>query len=276
MSTTGTTPAPGGVPPHGRWLEIHGARLYLEEHGRGTPLILVHGGLGSGAAWGPLLPTLVAHHRVLVPDSRGHGRSTNPAGRLSYPALADDLAALIALLGLESPAMAGWSDGGQIVLELAVRHPGMVGPIVVGGAHPDFVGTGLRETHRRLLGADTAGNPDLAHLDTELGAAADEIKALHPGGPTRWRSFIEQTASMYLHYDGIPAEDVARIDQPALILAGDRDELVPLDLATALYRALPHGELAVAPATDHGGPLSTERGPLVAALIRDFTTRHTH
>jgi pimeloyl-ACP methyl ester carboxylesterase len=90
--------------------------------------VLVHGGLGSGVEWSPVILLLADQFRVITPDSRGHGRSTNPSGQLSFPTLADDLAALIAALELDRPVVAGWSDGGQVTLELAVRHPGAAGP----------------------------------------------------------------------------------------------------------------------------------------------------
>jgi pimeloyl-ACP methyl ester carboxylesterase len=106
---------------------------------------------------------LADRFRVVTPDSRGHGRSLNPGGTLSYPLLADDIAALITELELDRPVVAGWSDGGQIALELAVRHPHAAAALVVGGAYHDFAGSGLRDAHRDLL----------AHLDEELGDEAD-------------------------------------------------------------------------------------------------------
>lgn len=259
----------------GRVLDIHGAQLYVEEHGAGAPLVLVHGGLGSSVEWSPVILLLADQFRMITPDSRGHGRSTNPSGQLSFPTLADDLAALIAALELDRPVIAGWSDGGQVTLELAVRHPGAAGPIIVGGAYPDFAGTGLRETHRQLLGADAAGVPDLHHLDAELGEVADEIKALHHGGAHHWPTLIQETASMWLDYRGLSPDRIAAIDHPALVLAGDRDEIIPLDLSIALYRALPHAELSVSPFADHIAPTTPERAGPFAAAIADFARRHT-
>src|SRR5215212_8913351 len=69
----------------GRTVEVNGVTVYYEEHGEGTPLMLVHGGLVSSAMWGALLPHLAADGcRLILPDSRGHGRSSNPSGQLSY------------------------------------------------------------------------------------------------------------------------------------------------------------------------------------------------
>jgi pimeloyl-ACP methyl ester carboxylesterase len=259
--------------PTGRTININGAEIYFEEHGHGTPLVLVHGGLGSGVEWSPLIPTLAGHFRVITPDSRGHGRSTNPTNTLSYAALADDLAGLIAALELDRPVVAGWSDGGQAILELTVRHPGIAGAVIVGGASPDFDG-GLREVHRALLGADATGVPDLDHLDAELGEATAQVKALHHGGEHHWPTLIEQTASMWLDYPGLSSSDIAGIEQPTLVLAGDRDDIIGLDLSVALYRALPHGELAIVPLADHSAPFTPERAAPFAAAITDFAGRH--
>ena len=133
---------------------MNGAALYYEEHGDGAPLILIHGGLSSSSQWEPVVPELADGFRVITPDSRGHGRSTNPSGELSYALIADDIAALIAALGLRRPVVGGWSDGGQVTLELGARHPGAAGALIVGAAYPDFDAGGLREAHRALLGAD--------------------------------------------------------------------------------------------------------------------------
>ena len=118
-------------------IDVNGATIYYEEHGAGEPLVLLHGGLISSASWEPELPYLTGEFRVITPDTRGHGRSTNPSGKLTYPQLADDVAALIGELGLDRPIVGGYSDGGQIALELGVRHPEARGRSIVAAAHPD-------------------------------------------------------------------------------------------------------------------------------------------
>jgi pimeloyl-ACP methyl ester carboxylesterase len=257
----------------GRVVDVNGAALYYEEHGDGAPLILIHGGLGSSSQWNPVLPELAGSFRVITPDSRGHGRSSNPAGELSYARIADDIAALIAALGVERPVVGGWSDGGQVTLELGARHPGAAGALIVGAACPNFDAGGLREAHRALLGADKTGVPDLAHLETQLGGSADEIKAMHPGGAEQWRRLVRETAPMWLDYKGLRPNQLHAIDAPVLVLAGDRDELIPLDCPVSLYRALPTAELAICPSLSHDGP-TPGRAPVFASLIRDFARRH--
>jgi pimeloyl-ACP methyl ester carboxylesterase len=254
-------------------IEVNGAALHCEKHGDGVPLVLIHGGLSSSSQWQPVVPELADGFRVITPDTRGHGRSTAPPEKLSYALIADDIAALIAALGLQRPVVGGWSDGGQVALELGARHPGAAGTLIVGAAYPDFDAGGLRDAHRTLLGADERGVPDLAHLDTQLGEFAEEIKALHPGGPEQWRRLVRQTAPMWLDYEGLGADELRAIRTPVLVLAGDRDELIPLELAVSLYRTLADAELAICPKLSHEGP-TPERAPVFANLIRDFTRRH--
>jgi pimeloyl-ACP methyl ester carboxylesterase len=259
----------------GRSIEANGAALYYEERGDGASLILIHGGLGSSSQWDPVVTELAGSFRVITPDSRGHGRSAYPGDQLSYGLIADDLAALVAALGLERPVVAGWSDGGQVTLELGVRHPGAAGALIAGAAYPDFETSGLRDAHRALLGADDAGTPDLDHLDAELGEFAEEIKALHPGGAEQWQRLVRQTAPMWLDYEGLGPEELDAIKVPVMVLAGDQDELISLDLSVSLYRALPEAELAICPSLTHDGP-TPDRGPVLASLIGDFARRHTH
>jgi pimeloyl-ACP methyl ester carboxylesterase len=258
----------------GGFVEINGASLYYEEAGNGSPLILIHGGLGSSTQWESVVPELMPGFRVITPDSRGHGRSTNPGGALSYTGIADDVAALIGALGLVRPVVGGWSDGGQVVLELGARHPKATGALIVGAAYPDFAASGLREAHRALLGADEDGVPDLGRLDAQLGDAAELIKSAHPGGTPHWTELVRQTAPMWLDYAGLRPEEVRLIQVPTLVLGGDRDEFVSLDLALSLYLALPNAELAICPDTEHAGP-TPERAAVFASLIHDFVLRHT-
>src|SRR5262249_9159438 len=89
----------------GRVVEVNEAALYHGEHGAGAPLLLIRGGLSPGSFWAPVAAELAAGFRVITPDSRGHGRSANPAAELSYARLAGDTAALIAALGLQRPVV---------------------------------------------------------------------------------------------------------------------------------------------------------------------------
>ena len=86
---------------------------------------------------------------------------------------------------------------------------------------------------------------------------------------------MQQTAPMWLDYAGLTPDDLRGIESPALVLAGDRDEMFPLDLMVSLYRALPNAELAICSQADHSGPGTPERAGMFACMIRDFAGRHT-
>ena len=233
----------------GRSIEVNGATLYYEDRGAGTPLVLIHGGLTSSAMWEQLLPSLIDGFRVITPDSRGHGRSTNPSGELSYAQLADDVAALIAALGLVRPVVGGYSDGGQVALELGARHPDAAGALIVGAAYPDFAATGLRDVNKAFLGADDAGIPDLAQVDVNLGRPR---RPRESSAPRRRRSSGARSCSNRRRCGsttkGSRRTLSAGSKRPTLVFTGDRDEMYPLDLMVSLYRTLPNARARRLPA----------------------------
>jgi pimeloyl-ACP methyl ester carboxylesterase len=265
MTTSSTT---------GNTIEVNGASIYYEERGTGTPVILIHGGFCAIGMWDAILPHLADGYRYILPDSRGHGRSTNPSGELSYMQIADDVAAFITALGLDRPVVCGYSDGGQIAIELGARHPEASSALIIGAAYPDFRSTGLIDPLRGMLAVDESGVPDIAQMETNMGEAVGFLKAFHPGGEQQWQTLVRGTASMWLDYPGLTADQLGRIDTPTLVLSGDRDDFIPLDLSVALYRALPNAELAICPRSDHFQAISPERAAVFAFTINDFVARH--
>jgi len=110
----------------GRYADVNGINLYYETYGSGRPLILLHGGLGSGEMFGPVLSAYTADHRVILPDLQGHGRTADIDRPIDVRLMAEDIAALIAHLGLEKPDVMGYSLGGGVATALALRHPELV------------------------------------------------------------------------------------------------------------------------------------------------------
>jgi len=115
----------------GRYAEVNGIKLYYETHGTGRPLILLHGGLGSSDMFGPNLPALSKGRQVIAVDLQGHGRTADIDRPLSVEFMADDIAALINHLGLTRPDIMGYSLGGGVALQTAIRHPETVGKLVI-------------------------------------------------------------------------------------------------------------------------------------------------
>ena len=131
MTNQSTTEATGS----GEYAEVNGINLYYESHGTGRPLILLHGGLGSGEMFGPILPALSERHQVITPDLQGHGRTADIDRPIDIRLMADDIAALIDHLGLERPDLVGYSLGGGVAFFTAVKYPQKVGKLVMASAH---------------------------------------------------------------------------------------------------------------------------------------------
>ena len=114
----------------GAYAEVNGINLYYETHGSGRPMILLHGGLGSGEMFGPILPALAETHQVIAVDLQGHGRTADIDRPIQIQLMADDIAALIDHLGLAKPDLVGYSLGGGTALFTAVKYPEKVGRLV--------------------------------------------------------------------------------------------------------------------------------------------------
>ena len=115
----------------GHYADVNGIKLYYEIHGTGRPLILLHGGLGAIEMFGPNLPALAAGRQVIAVDLQGQGRTADIDRPLSVALMADDIAALIQHLGLHRADIMGYSLGGGVALQTAIRHPEVVGKLVV-------------------------------------------------------------------------------------------------------------------------------------------------
>jgi pimeloyl-ACP methyl ester carboxylesterase len=119
----------------GAYADVNGLHLYYETFGEGRPLILLHGGLGSGEMFGPIIPTLASNHRVIAVDLQGHGRTADIDRPLDMRLMADDIAALIDHLRLQRPDVFGYSLGGGVGFWTAVKYPERVGRLIMVSAH---------------------------------------------------------------------------------------------------------------------------------------------
>lgn len=139
----------------GRYADVNGLHMYYEIHGSGRPLILLHGGLGSGEMFGPILPTLAEHHQVIPVDLQGHGRTADIERPIDISLMADDIVALVDLLGLDKPDVVGYSLGGGVALFTAVRYPDKVGRLVAASVYlrPDAVYPQIRAQQGQVSGA---------------------------------------------------------------------------------------------------------------------------
>jgi pimeloyl-ACP methyl ester carboxylesterase len=259
--------------PAGKYIDANGLGVYYEVFGEGEPLLLIHGGTATSRSWASHLPAFTEHFRVFTPDSRGHGRTDNPTGELDYRVMADDVAAVVSELGLQRPLVLGYSDGGQIALELGIRYPGLARALVLGGTQFRFSQAYL-EAVRTLLGIAEGEEVDPETLEREQ---PDWVAYLHEAhghvyGSGYWKTFVRQIASLWLTPLRYTSEDLAAVTDPVLVLVGDRDEGALPEEAVELFRLLPNAELAVAPASDHG--FIETKADLFDELALDFLVRY--
>jgi pimeloyl-ACP methyl ester carboxylesterase len=256
----------------GTYIEANGLTVYYEAYGKGEPLLLIHGGTATSQSWASHLPAFTEHFRVFAPDSRGHGRTDNPTGELGYRTMADDVAALIEALGLHRPLVLGYSDGGQIALELGMRYPGLSRVLVLGGTQFRFSEAYLEEAGA-LLGIAEGKEADPEKLEREQPEWVAHLREAHGHvyGPGYWKTYVKQIASLWLTPLHYTPEDFAAVTDPVLLLVGDRDG-VATEESVELFRLLPDAELAVAPASDHG--FIEAKAGLFDALALDFLLRH--
>ena len=123
------------TPGVGSYAQLEGIDMYYETHGAGRPMVLIHGGLGSGEMLGPLIPILARDHTLIVPDLQGHGRTADIDRPLDIRLMADDIAALIDHLGLDRPDLVGYSLGGGVAFFTAVKYPEKVRKLVMASAN---------------------------------------------------------------------------------------------------------------------------------------------
>jgi pimeloyl-ACP methyl ester carboxylesterase len=256
----------------GTYVEANGLRVYYEAYGEGEPLLLIHGGTATSQSWASHLPAFAEHFRVFAPDSRGHGRTDNPTGELGYRLMAEDVAASIDALGLQRPLVLGYSDGGQIALELGMRYPGLARALVLGGTQFRFSEAYLEDA-RTLLGITDGEEVDTGKLEREQPDWVAYLREAHGHvyGPGYWKTYVKGIAALWLTPLRYTSEDFAAVTDPVLLLVGDRDGACTAE-APELFRLLPNAELAVAPGSDHG--FIEGKAGLFDALALDFLLRH--
>ena len=240
----------------GRYVELPNANLWYETAGEsGEPLLLLHGGMSDGSSWGMHAGPLGERFRVMIPDQRGHGRSPDIEGPLTYDAMADDTIAFIDAVVGEPAHLVGWSDGGNLAILISMRRPDLVRRQVLIGAN--FHHAGL-----------IPGAADLvAHDAPESQLFKAMYEAVTVDGPEHWPVFFAKTARMWAEEPTLTVEELTGITTPTLVLVGD-DEPIHLAHTVALYEALADGQLAVVPGASHMVPF--EKPDTVRELITSF------
>jgi pimeloyl-ACP methyl ester carboxylesterase len=238
----------------GEYVELGNVKTWYEVDGQGDPLVLLHGGMSDSTAWGMQVPALVESYQVFSPDRRGHGKTPDVAGPLTYEDMAADTVAFLESVVGGPAHLVGWSDGGIVALLVALCRPDLVRRQVVIGAN--FHHDGLLDAFH--LGGDP--NAD----DVALFKGMYEANAVDP---TNWPVFFEKSERMWREEPTMTIDEIRRIEAPTLVMVGD-DDAIEYDHTVALFEALPAGQLAVVPGTSH--VLNLEKPALVNQLVLDF------
>jgi pimeloyl-ACP methyl ester carboxylesterase len=249
--------APGAAPKHG-YAPVNGLRIYYEIHCKGRPLVLLHGG-GSTiqTSFARLLPPLARTRQVIAFEQQGHGRTADVEGRpFSFEQSADDAAALLRHLRIEQADFLGFSNGGSIALQIAVRHPGLVRRLVVISAIFDRSG----------MTPEFWQSMEHASLDSMPAELKQAYVAVAPH-PEQLQTFHDKSVKRMMEFKGWQKESIRGIGAPTMVIVGDRDVVRP-EHAVEMFRLLPHGELAIVPGATHG--LIVEKADLLAAMVLPF------
>ena len=274
MTTGWTTEAKGA----GAYADVNGINLYYEIHGTGRPLVLLHGGLGASEMFGPALEQLAASHQVIAVDLQGHGRTADVDRPIRIETMAEDIAALIDHLGIEQVDAVGYSLGGGVAFQLAVRHPGKVRKLVVVSAY-------FR---------DDAVDPALRAQQQQVNAAAAEFMkdtpmyALYVRLAPRPEDFprLVDKIGEYMSQPFDLTDQLREIRVPTMLVSADADMAPPSHLVEAfklldgglrdggwMGEGRPKGghALAILPGLQHYNLFSS---PLTAATILAFLDAH--
>jgi pimeloyl-ACP methyl ester carboxylesterase len=227
----------------GRTLRVHGMDLHYRVRGQGKPLVLLHGTFGTGDDWAHAfdLSELAREYQLVVPDLRGHGRSTNPDELFTTRQCARDVFALLDHLGVETFSAVGLSLGGNALLHMATAQPGRVDAMVLVAATAYFP-----EQARAIMRATT-----------EASQSAEDRRALrarHAGGDDQVRALWGFPRAFAEGYDDMNFTPpyLSTITARTLVVNGDRDPLYPVEISVEMHRAIRGSALWVIPEGGHG------------------------
>ena len=235
-----TLPAPRPLPPAASrgYVAHDGARIYYSTYGAGPPVILLHGGLASQIYWGNQVRPLVAdHHRVLLIDSRGHGRSSRDSLPYTYELMASDVIAVMDALKVKRAAVVGWSDGAIISLVMALKDPRRLTRVFAFAANMDPSG----------VKPNTETNPTFARFIREAALSYGHLSPT-PKGYADFTAAIEKMWDTEPHYT---VADLATIHTPTAIADGDHDEAIKRAHTEYLARSIPGARLIILKDVSH-------------------------
>lgn len=241
-------------------VSVNGVDVAYCERGQGEPLLLLHGFFGSSADWVHLfdLDDLARSYCLIMPDARGHGRSTNPTGAFTHRLCAADVRALLDHLGLARVKAIGLSLGGGTLFHVATQDPDRIEAMVLIGAPSYF------PVQARALTAQVTDR-DADHPEAEW----RELRARHVQGDEQIRALWRTARGFATSYDDMAFTPplLSTIRARTLIVTGDRDGLYPLEMFVEQYRAIPGSALMVIPGGGHHAVFGAARPDFVRAAL---------
>jgi pimeloyl-ACP methyl ester carboxylesterase len=241
-------PAPGGAAATGHRVQVNGMRMYYEVSGQGEPLIVLHGSYMNIPSMGAIIPRLAKIHRVYALELQGHGRTTDIDRPITYPNLADDVAAFMDAVGLQKADVFGYSMGAGAGLQLAIRHPSKVNRLIAASVAYDT--SGLQPEFKALIPQMTVE----MFLNMPF---AEQYRRLSPT-PDSFPALVRKLIALE-HEPFSWGEDVKGVKTPVLIIAGDADGYT-LEHIVSLFRLLGGGVMG-----DLGKPLAASRLAILPA-----------
>lgn len=218
-------------------VSVNGVDLYYGEYGKGPPVLLLHGGLGNSDYFANQVPALAAHFRVIVVDTRGHGRSTRSDRPYSYELLADDVLGLMDKLQIGKASIVGWSDGGIVGLHIAIHHPERLAKLFAFGAN--YSPAGLRP--------EVDKNPAFrAYIER----SAENYKRLSKT-PNGFGDLTEAVGRMWRAEPNFTDGQLRSIALPVMIADGENDEAIKREHTEALAAHIPGARLLLLPGVTH-------------------------
>jgi pimeloyl-ACP methyl ester carboxylesterase len=237
------------------YVELGEVRTWYEEHGKGEPLALLHPGGADARGLAPMLDALAAHFHVFTPERRGHGRTPDVEGPITYELMAQDTIAFLEQVVGGPAHLAGWSGGAVVALVVALRRPDLARRVVL-----------ISGVFHRDGWVPAAIEPEASSAEVLARGYAE----LSPDGPDHFPVVSAKLARMNWEEPTLTASDLSAVKSRTLVMLGDDDE-VTIQHAVAMYEGIPDAELAVVPGTSHG--LIHEKPQLCNGMIVDFLTR---
>ena len=253
------------------YVDIGPMRMFYDEQGSpdDPPLVLLHGGMGVASdpvyGWAGLAASFAEHFHLVLVDHRGHGRTTNPAGWMTFEQLGDDINVLIEHLRLGAVHLGGISDGGVMALDQALRRPDTVRTIVL-------IGTNYCVDDKTLHEVDTI---DADQIERDHPEVAGRMAGLHDGGkhPGFWKELIAQIMDNNRVNPAWTPADLHRVRCPTLLIAGETDPFANTEQLVVMKSEIPDAEWLI---VNHAGhAVHAEHPEIVGPRIVDFLLRHS-